>query len=104
MLYLYLDVVVRGAAEAAIFKKKRRVKLAVILMIIDKYIFRKRWGGGRTILPQAVWRSYPHPLPHTIIFVNSLPLWRYLDAPELSFLAISTILKLFNSQHAQLIF
>ena len=46
MLYLYLDVVVRGAAEAAIFKKKRRMKLAVILMIIDKYIFRKRWGGG----------------------------------------------------------
>ena len=44
MLWLYLGVVVRGAAEAAIFKKKRRVKLAVILMIIDKYIFRKRWG------------------------------------------------------------
>ena len=38
MLYLYLGVVVRGAAEAAIFKEKRRVKLAVILTIIDKYI------------------------------------------------------------------
>ena len=56
MLYLYLDVVVRGAAEAAIFKKKRRVKLAVILMIIDKYIFRKRWGGGRTIFAQPATR------------------------------------------------
>ena len=32
-VWLYLDVVVRGAAEAAIFLKKRRVKLAVILII-----------------------------------------------------------------------
>ena len=42
MLWLYLDVVVRGAAEAAIFKKKGRVKIAVILKIL---IFRKRCGG-----------------------------------------------------------
>ena len=61
MLYLYLGVVVRGAAEAAIFKKKRRVKLAVILMIIDKYIIER---DGDEVGPFCLRRFGDHTPTH----------------------------------------